>query len=86
MQKIIYDYIMNTGPIEPADDSLKLLDKRHGYHARLGHTTKSTLYDTLGYVDKEAEKWYTSWKLEDGKARSQKTIQNVDIYSDLFDI
>jgi hypothetical protein len=90
MQKIIYDYMINTGPIElvKTDENSKgkLVDKRRGIHPRLGHTSKSTLYDVLGYVDKEAEKWYASWKIADGKATVKNSIQNVDIYNGLYDI
>lgn len=88
MQKIIYDYMINSGPIESvkSDTGLKLVDKRRGYHPRLGHVSKSTLYDVLGYIDKDAEKWYASWTNEDGKAKVQNSIQNVDIYNGLFDI
>lgn len=84
MQKIIYDYIINAGPIEVENE--KLTDKRRGYHQTLGHRSKSTLYDVLGYIDKEAEKYYASWKIEEGKAATRDTIQNVDIYNGLYDI
>jgi hypothetical protein len=84
MQKIIYDYMINSGPIVIKDE--KLEDKRHGYHPTLGHKSKSTLYDVLGYVDKEAEKYYASWKVADGKATTRDTIQNVDIYDGLYDL
>jgi hypothetical protein len=101
MQKILYDYVINSGPIEVKDG--RLVDrhsgsdpKDHGYHPGLGHTAKSTLYDILGYVDKETEKWYASWikednkkednKKEDNKAKVRDTIQNVDIYNRLYDL
>ena len=87
MQKIIYDYLINTGPVVAEDG--KLIDKRQGNHHRLGHKCKSTLYDVLGYVDKDAEKWYASWKIDNGKINKnaskavvKDTIQNVDIYVD----
>lgn len=84
MQKIIYDYLMNSGPIE-VDNSLskaRLIDRRRGYHPRVGHASKSTLYDVLGYIDKDAEKWYASWKIgENNKAAMHDNIQNVDIYT-----
>lgn len=80
IQKIIYDYIINSGPIKIVDG--KLQDTRRGYHKRLGHTSKSTLYDILGYVDKDAEKWYASWVNKNNEADIQDTIQNVDIYVD----
>jgi hypothetical protein len=96
MQKIIYDYMMNSGPIMPeTTQEIKnnevvsktvLKDKRHGRHPRLGHMSKSTLYDVLGYVDKDAEKLYASWMLSENKAKIRDNIQNVDIYNGLYDI
>jgi hypothetical protein len=86
MQKIMYDYVINSGPIEPTGLDGALIDQRRGYHSRLGHTSKSTLYDFLGYVDKDAEKWYASWTKEKGDAKIIDTIQNVDIYDGLYDI
>ncbi len=88
MQKIIYDYMINAGPVEAIKDdvSVKLIDKRNGRHPRLGHTSKSMLYDVLGYVDKEAEKWYASWTKENDRAAVCNTIQNVDIYGGLYDL
>lgn len=84
MQKILYDYMSNSGPVEVSNN--KLIDKRTGYHATLGHTNKSTLFDVLGYVDKDAEKWYSSWKIENGKAKPKDNIFNIDIYEGLYDI
>lgn len=111
MQNIIYDYIMNSGPVEAiivGDDKENdpnnygkrisdpkeykhktkqiLIDKRQGLHRRLGHTSKSMLYDILGYVDKDAEKWYASWNLDGNKAVVGTSLQNVDIYDGLYDI
>ena len=86
MQNIIYDYIMVSGPIELNPTSEKLEDKRLGYHKTLGHNYKSTLYDVLGYIDKDVEKWYSSWKNDGNKAQIINNIQNVDIYNQLFDI
>jgi hypothetical protein len=107
MQRIIYDYLINAGPIDPAIISTNpssygeliknladhkgtykhtLVDQRKGYQPRLGHVSKSTLYDTLGYVDKEAEKWYASWKIENNTAKMRNNIQNIDIYDGLYDI
>lgn len=80
MQNILYDYMMNSGPIIIKDDKLK--DTRQGRHIVLGHTHKSTLYDVLGYVDKDTEKWYASWKKENGRTAIKNNIQNVDIYVD----
>lgn len=90
MQKIIYDYLINSGPIEveTLDGKPKLKDTRQGYHRGVGHNSKSTLYDTLGYIDKEAEKWYASWK-KDGndspKVKVRDTIQNIGIYDGLYE-
>ena len=122
IQNIIYDYVINSGPIEsiiigndpkdpenfgkevmPASDTNPtgyslatkqiLVDKhsgdspeRHGYHSRLGHSSKSTLYDVLGYVDKDAEKWYASWKISNNKSAVGTSLQSVDIYNKLYDI
>ena len=62
------------------------IDKRTGLHIKLGHANKSTLYDVLGYVDKDVEKWYSSWKIENDKAVVKDNIQNIDIYNGLYDI
>lgn len=112
MQKIIYDYVINSGPIESVNTSssiaaesvnlrdVKLVDKRLGYHRRLGNTSKSTLFDVTGYIDKDAEKWYASWAVDKEefdtngklkpqgklKSKTKDSIQNVDIYNKLFDI
>ena len=91
MQKIIYDYMMNSGPIELKNN--KLTDrhsgdspKNYGYHTTIGHKSKSALYDILGFVDRDAEKYYTCWKNENGKVTTKDTIQNVDIYDGLYDL
>jgi len=92
MQKIIYDYIMNFGPVKIENGVLINRHSGHnpayyGYQPKLGHNYKSTLYDILGYVDKDAEKWYASWtKDSDNKVKLQDNIQNVDIYNGIFDI
>jgi hypothetical protein len=93
MQKIIYDYLVNSGPIQAVevDNKIKLVDSRQGYHKTLGHDSKSTLYDVIGYIDKDAEKWYSSWTHDGDKAHKEgrkakakihNNIQNVDIYVD----
>ena len=85
MQKVLYDYIMNAGPV--VLDSGLLIDKRTGYLTKLGHKSKSSMYDILGYVDRDAEKWYASWqKTTDNKVVIKNNIQNVDIYNKLYDI
>lgn len=86
MQKILYDYIMNSGPVELDKNANKLIDRRNGYYKRLGHTAKSTVYDILGYVDKDAERLYASWKKENGEAKVGSSLQNIDIYDGLYDI
>lgn len=63
-----------------------LIDRRQGLQPRNGHKTKSTLYDVLGYVDKDTEKWYSTWINANGKAVIKDTLQNVDIYNGLYDI
>jgi hypothetical protein len=86
IQKIIYDYLTKAGPVEVDPKTPdKLVDLRCGYHRPLGHSSKSDLYDVLGYVDKDAEKWYASWKRDQNKVKVRDTIQNVDIYNGLFD-
>lgn len=111
MQNILYDYIMNSGPVEvitlgndadhdpdnfgkkiqkPSEyqykTKQKIVDNHNGYHRRLGHTNKSLLFDILGYVDKDTEKFYASWKKDSAGAKIDNTIQNVDIYNGLYDI
>jgi hypothetical protein len=96
MQNILYDYVVNSGPIYIKDGNLVdkhsgLNPKNYGYHKKLGHTSKSTLYDILGYVDRDTEKWYASWKKEKNKtgkfeAQLKDSIQNVDIYDGRYDI
>ena len=85
IQNILYDYMINSGPIVVSEDG-KLVDQHQGYHRRLGHTSKSTLYDVLGYADKDVEKWYTSWKKDNNKAVVGTSLQSVDIYDGLYDI
>lgn len=102
MQQIAYDYIMNSGPINPVEtietietsrgttlkNNLIFEDGRRGYHPRLGHSCKSLLYDVLGYIDRDVEKWYTSWTVEKKggkKVAKADCIQNADIYNGLFD-
>jgi hypothetical protein len=60
--------------------------KNYGYHPRLGHMSKSTMYDILGYIDRDTERVYACWKKENGKAQIKNSIQNVDIYDGLYDI
>lgn len=89
MQNILYDYAMNSGPIDISNDK-KLIDTRQGYHKKLGHHTKSTLFDILGYADKDVERFYASWKKDIIKNRTEavvkNSLQNVDIYDGLYDL
>lgn len=87
IQKIIYDQLMNAGPIE-LDQAGSVVDKRQGVFNRLGHSTRSIFYDILGYVDKDAEKYYASWALTKDKKNLviADTIQNTDIYNGLYDL
>lgn len=93
--------IKPTEPIEvailptttvPVPGQEHFVDKRQGRHPRLGHAHRSTMYDILGYVDRHAEKYYGSWTvLKDAnnkpfKIVPKETIQDVDIYNNLYDI
>lgn len=88
MQRIIYDYIMNRGPVVYHKKTEKLVVKNQGRHPAVGYTKKSNLYDILGYVDRDAEKWYANWKKDNktNKAVMANNILNVDIYDGLYDI
>jgi hypothetical protein len=63
-----------------------LIDKRQGYQPKLGQTSKSTLFDVLGYGDRDAEKWYASWENVDGNVKMVDNIHSVDIYDGLYNI
>ena len=86
MQNIIYDYLMNSGPLVLENGHIK--DLRQGYHKSVGQRSKSTTYDLLGYVDRDTEKWYASWGLNENKddIKVKDTIQFVNIYGKLYDI
>lgn len=104
MQQIAYDYLMNTGPIETVEIETKnnkkakvLVDRQRGSHPTLGHKSNASIFDTLGYIDKDIEKWYATWKLQPVVRRGQiiadelvstvvDTIQDTDIYNGLYDI
>lgn len=89
MQNILYDYVMNSGPVNISSDK-KLIDTHQGYHKKLGHYSKSTLFDILGYVDKDTEKLYASWKKGIVKDKVEPVVgtslQSVDIYDGLYDL
>jgi hypothetical protein len=91
MKNLLYDYVMNSGPIKIHDgkavDAHSGIDPiNNGYHPTQGHNSKSTLYDVLGYVDKDTEAWYACWKTDKNKAVIKNNIQNIDIYNGLYDI
>jgi hypothetical protein len=75
-------------PKKPQDKKIKqiFLDKRQGYLTKLGKTSKSTLFDVLGFVDKDAEKWYASWDTSKGDVKISDTIHSVDIYDGLYNL
>ena len=86
IQKIAYDYMMNAGPIEYNPETGKLNDRRLGLHPRAGHSKKSQLYDILGFIDRDIEKYYANWKIENERATIRNNIHNIDIYNGLYDI
>ena len=103
MQKLIYDQLMVAGPINvqatEADaatgkkPAYKVTDARCGLHTLTGLKQRSLLYDILGYVDRDAEKHYASWRVKKDKSTAgipklevNNTIQNVDIYNEIYDI
>ena len=102
MQMILYDYLMNSGKFtvyEKIDEKTgktlyKVKNKRTGNLRQRGQKPRSDFYDILGYVDKDAEKLYASWMVEEveknGKTKQQitakTTLENVDIYSNLYNI
>ena len=88
MQCLIYDYIMNSGPVRVNKDTGKITDHHNGKQSNI-RMAKSAIFDILGYVDKDAEKWYASWKKDTAKTGSAvvgTNIQNVDIYNGLYDL
>lgn len=102
MQKIIYDYLKNDGPYTvvnknknykdlPQKDQIK--NRHQGLHTTIGHNNRDSYYDVLGFVDKDAEKFYASWKVATEKTENDglkitsitpTTVQNVDIYNNLY--
>lgn len=82
--KTVYDKVGN--PV------YELENKRMGNLAQIGQRQRAEFYDILGYVDKDAEKLYASWAVENieknGKVTPQvitkTTLENVDIYSNLY--
>ena len=70
----------------------KVENKRTGNLKQRSQKLQSECYDILGYVDKDAEKLYASWTVEINE-RTKKpqvvaktTLENVDIYADLYNV
>lgn len=92
MQKIAYNYMINEGPFEVSTETdtkgntkHTISDKKTGRHPKLGYNSKSTMYDILGFIDRDVERCYASWTIKDGKLTIYDTIQHVDIYNGLYD-
>lgn len=66
------------------------ISRRTGNLKQMGQNMRSDFYDILGYVDKDAEKLYASWTVETNSKTNKKqvvaknTLENVDIYSNLY--
>jgi hypothetical protein len=67
-------------------------NQRTGNLRQRGQKGRSDFYDILGYVDKDAEKLYASWKVETNEktkklqVTAKTTLENVDIYSNLYNV
>jgi hypothetical protein len=67
-------------------------NKRTGNLRQRGQKSQADFYDILGYVDKDAEKLYASWKVEVNEktkkpqVTAKTTLENVDIYSNLYNV
>jgi len=59
---------------------------------QIGQKSRSDFYDILGYADKDAEKLYASWRVEINEktkkpqVTAKTTLENVDIYSNLYNV
>lgn len=97
MQMILYDYLMNSGKFviatkinETGSPVYKVKDKRTGNLKQIGQKMRSNIYDILGYADKDAEKLYASWtvgtneKTQKPQVTAKNTLENVDIYNNLY--
>ncbi len=68
----------------------KVENQRTGNLRQMGQRMRSDFYDVLGYADKDAEKLYASWvittneKTNKKQATAKTTLENVDIYSNLY--
>jgi hypothetical protein len=87
---------------DKAGDPIYLVENQlTGNLRQTGQKMRSDFYDVLGYVDKDAEKLYASWTIEkvekDGKTvykdgkpiykvSAKNTLENVDIYNNLYDV
>ena len=67
-------------------------NQRTGNLRQRGQKMLSDFYDILGYVDKDAEKLYASWiveineKTNKPQVTAKNTLENVDIYSNLYNV
>ena len=65
-------------------------NKRTGNLKQRGQGLQAEFYDILGYGDKDAEKLYASWKVETNEktkkpqVTAKTTLENVDIYENLY--
>ena len=68
----------------------KIENKRTGNLKQMGQKMRSDFYDILGYGDKDAEKLYASWttilneKTGTHQVVAKNTLENVDIYNNLY--
>lgn len=69
-------------------------NQRRGVHPAVGHTQRSAQFDVLGFVDKDAEKFYATWERQatvgsDGltyiRPKIKETLSSIDIYNGLYD-
>lgn len=97
MQMLLYDYIMNDGPVGVKSDGTlngsRLTNQHIGQHSVQGHSRMDNQYDILGYVDRTAERLYASWHMastplltgkERIEAKIHDTIETVDIYDNRY--
>jgi hypothetical protein len=75
----------------PIKTTGKIKDQRKGDLKQMGQKMRSDFYDVLGYGDKDAEKLYASWttilneKTGVHQVVAKNTLENVDIYNNLYD-
>lgn len=72
----------------------EIINQRRGLHPAVGHNQRGTQFDILGYVDKDAERYYATWErtatetangLFYVKPKIKETLLNIDIYEGLYD-